>query len=96
MEINKYITLIKPYNKLWDTPYVYGKINAVFRLTCKGEGGIHQGKVANCYEEAGRQFFQLDTTEEDYRKAARIIEDWYPGLCEFNCELHMKSEEDLA
>lgn len=90
METRKFITLIKP-NKLWDTPYVYGKINAVFRLTCHIEDGIHQGKVAGCYEEVGRQFFQFYTTEDDYEKATQIIERWYPGLCEFDCQLTMKS-----
>ena len=87
----KFVTLIKPGNALWDTTYVYGRINAVFRLTCHIDGGIHQGRVANWCEDAGRWFFQFHTTEEDYEKAKTIIETWYPGLCEFDCTLTMRS-----
>lgn len=86
----KFITLVK-HNNLWDTPYVWGKINAVFRLTCHIEGGIHQGRVAKCYEEGDQFFFQFETTEKDYANARDIIDVWYPGLCEFDCTLTEKS-----
>ena len=86
--IKKFITLVDRTDRLWDTPYVYGKINATFRLMCKIEGDINQGKVADCYKEAGSQYFQFETTKGDYEKAKHVIDTWYPNLCAFDCDLH--------
>jgi hypothetical protein len=92
--IRKFITLVDRTNRLWDTPYVYGKINDVFRLMCKIEGGINQGKVADSYEEAGRQYFRFETSKGDYEKAKNIIDTWYPNLCEFDYKLTLKNWEE--
>ena len=89
----KFTTLVNSNDRLWNTHYVYGKINAIFRLKACPINGINQGFVSNLFKEEGQWFYQFETTEDDYRRAAEIIAVWYPGLCEFDCSLTLKEEE---
>lgn len=71
--------------------YVAGRISAVFRLICETDTVL-------CYELARdddkEEFcYVVSTTAEQYAKAKTIIEEWYPGLCEFYYPL-MISKED--
>lgn len=92
-----FITLIPNGHKFVCNPYVHGRISAVLKLICCPSDGhvpMSMGNLkrySNPNEDYGF-FFEVYTSEERYRNAKKIIEAWYPGVCEFD----ITPEEDYC
>lgn len=87
--MRSFTTIIKPNTRL-NNEYVQGRISAVLRLIAKPAHGLHQGRLTPKNNRYGKEFdnahfFTLETDEENYIEAAKIIESWYPFLCRFDC-----------
>lgn len=62
--------------------YIFGRISGVIS-TIAGE--TKRGKLSYAHGETvdGCHFFQADLTKSQYKKVRKIIETWYPGMCNF-------------
>lgn len=84
----KFITRLKPTHPLVENRYVHGRISAVFRLICDPIGHVSMyGRWYLPMKKEDGVRFEIETTEKRYAKAKEIIENWHPGLCEFDCKL---------
>lgn len=85
MELNDFYTLVKEGHK-FDEPYIRGRISGIAHALCHNcdktlsrcwrEGDGIPGKVA-----------VVRCTQDVYDRFAQVIEELYPGLCEFNYEM---------
>lgn len=93
-EYRWFITLIPNGHKFVCNEYVHGRVNAILRLCCSAHKIIHMGTLKRYSQpnESFGFFFEVWTTEELYEGAKRVIDKWYPGMCEFD----IPYEEDFA
>ena len=79
MEIKKFKTLAKREHKLYSN-YVRGKINGAMHVMCDGPFAVPS---AMDIMEHGT-IYVTKCTQEQYDLFTKVVENWYPGLCEFD------------
>lgn len=75
-----YITRIRNDHKFSDSDFVLGKIIGYADVICYGRS--HTPIELN--RETGEYFYGVYCTEEEYGRFSKMVEEHYPGLCEFN------------
>lgn len=75
------LTLIKNDPKLVNTEYVAGRISGIGHVV----GGCKRG-YANMQVKEGYVYRHAFTVEE-YERFMMIVEELYPGVCEFNYQI---------
>lgn len=79
------ITLIKGGHKHLKDEFILGRISGIGYCM----SGFERGYVIMHVEEGS--IYKRKFTEEEYEEFSKVIEELYPGLCEFNYEINWES-----
>lgn len=77
--IRKFVTAIPGTHKHANNEYIQGRISAVLQIFCDPDNHMRRSEYSD-----GGYAFTVKTTEHMYAIAKSYIEDWYPGMCEFD------------
>lgn len=88
MEKRLFWTLIKYNHKLGDNKYVRGRISGIQLVLCE-KNSEDELIFANMRTEEG-VILRTITTQTNYDKFTKLIEELYPGLCIFD---YMRDEK---
>lgn len=81
MELKKYKTKVKNDHKIYgQNEYVLGRISGLQYAYCGGDPKI--GYAVMRGEE--KTIFTAECSEEQYERFKTVVEEMYPGLCEFD------------
>ena len=81
-----FATIIDGDHPLSDNDYVAGRISAVFRLIGDTDEVMCYGVSRDGYDEP-QYCYVIRTTNDKYASIKKIINSWYPCLCEFDYPL---------
>lgn len=76
-------TLIKADHKLGENEYVRGRVSALLGVFAYGVDNVNKWRFANVHCHDGWVIVD-ECTKRRYKKAAKYIEQMYPGLCVFD------------
>lgn len=84
--LRHFTTLIPNNHRFVCNDYVHGRISAALRIMCNPHKPIHMGTLKRYSKpnESYGYFFEVYTTEVAYKYAEKLIESWYPGVCQFD------------
>lgn len=83
-------TLIKADHKLGKNKYVQGRVSALLDMFAYCVGGKTIQPANVCCDDGF--IIVTECTKRQYKKAAKFIEQMYPGLCVFDYQKQMGSK----
>lgn len=73
-------TLVKEDHKLGKNEYIHGRISGILKVLCTKDGvEFGMRELSNV-----GLILTTECTKSNYYKFMEVIEDLYPGLCEFD------------
>lgn len=84
----KFVTAVPGNHKHVNNEYIIGRLTAVLQIICDPDGVITKRNLDD-----GGYTLTVKTREPLYNAAKDLIEEWYPGMCEFDVTRGF-SEED--